>query len=67
MVTKDEQLPTGKVEIDIAVNGNLIAYKAYYGVTKHNTILEKLQSFRLFKQIQKQVLAIVEKEYGSRH
>ncbi len=64
LVTKDEQLSSGEVELDIAVNGNLIVYKAYYGSTKRNKIVEKLQSFRQFKQLQNQVLAMVEKEYG---
>lgn len=63
-IVKDETLDIGKIVFEKTIEKNVTVYRVYYGTTSANKILEKIGSFKRFRQLQKYYYKQIVEEQG---
>ncbi|MFN8252596.1 MAG: glycosyltransferase [Ferruginibacter sp.] len=63
-VVKDASLTKGNFVVEKSVTGNLSVYRVYYGPSSGNSYIEKISSFRKYRQLQKKVYKDIVNETG---
>jgi len=63
-ITKDTSLPRGQFVIEKTTDNSLTVYRGYYGLSSSGKWLEKIISYRNFKNLQKEIYKHVIAEQG---